>query len=204
MPGGKTPRGFESLPLRIKLVVSSDPFSRSNKPFESYYRGRKGESIIFEELKKLPDGFRVFCDIKIAPPYNIDFLVAGPTGIFTVEVKSHPGAIGYADGKITINNLVPKEKDFLKQAKGEAKSISEYLKKKIGTDHWVSPVLAFSNPGAKMHFGLNPVDGVVVVQRGFLLKLLLGASGQQLQETALLDSERSLLQLMRISHMPTH
>lgn len=159
---------------------------------ESYYRGRKGESIIFEELKKLPDEFRVFCDIKIAPPYNIDFLVAGPTGIFTIEAKSHSGAIGYADGKITINGFVPKEKDFLKQAKGEARSISEYLKKETGADHWVRPVLVFSSPDAKMHFGLNPVDGVFVVQNRFLLKIFLENQKKTIIDEALSKVEDRL------------
>ena len=159
---------------------------------ENYYRGRKGESIILEELKKLPDEFRVFCDIKIVPLYNIDFLVAGPTGLFTVEVKSHSGVIGYANEKITINGSVPKEKDFLKQAKAEAKSISEYLEKEIGADHWVSPVLAFSNLGAKMHFGLNPVGGVFVVQKGFLLKVFLENKREAMAKETLLKIEDKL------------
>lgn len=154
---------------------------------ENYYRGRKGESIILEELKKLPDEFRVFCDVKIQHPYNIDFLVAGPTGIFTVEVKSHSGKIGYENGRITINSFVPKEKDFLRQAKGEAGSVADYLKEKLLKDYWISPVLVFSNPKTTLHFGLKPIDDVFVVGRGFLLSLL------QLGERRL--SEENLLEL---------
>lgn len=156
---------------------------------ENYYRGRKGESIILEELKKLPNEFRVFCDVKIQHPYNIDFVVAGPTGIFTVEVKSHSGEIGYENGKITINGFVPKEKDFLKQAKGEAKSVSEYLGENAGIDHWVRPVLVFSDSDARMHFGLNPVDGVFVVQKGFLLKVFLENQKKTMMDETLSKAE---------------
>lgn len=157
---------------------------------ENYYRGRKGESIILEELKKLPDEFRVFCDVKIQRPYNIDFLVVGPTGIFSVEVKSHSGKIGYAQGKVTINDSVPKEKDFLRQAKGEARSIANYLKEKMNGDNWVFPVLVFSNKNTTMSFGLKPVDDVFVVGRGFLLSLL------QLGERRISEKDLSELDLV--------
>lgn len=163
---------------------------------ENYYRGRKGESIILEELKKLPDEFRVFCDVKIQHPYNIDFLVAGPTGIFTVEVKSHSGKIDYENGRITIDGFVPKEKDFLRQAKGEAGSVAGFLKEKMSDDYFVLPALVFSSPKTTMRFGLKPVDDVFVVGRGFLQELIRSSHGQQYSEATLLELESALAQLI--------
>jgi hypothetical protein len=179
----------------ILAVLSYRFYKEDDTTSDNYFRGRKGESIILEELKKLPDTFRVFCDVKIQHPYNIDFLVAGPTGIFTVEVKSHSGKIGYENGRITINSLVPKEKDFLRQAKGEAGSVAEYLKEKTGVDYWVSPVLVFSSPSVAMHFGLKPVGDVFVVGRGFLQELIRSSRGQQYSEATLLELESTLAQL---------
>lgn len=162
---------------------------------ENYYRGRKGESVVLEELKKLPGEFRVFCDVKIQHPYNIDFLVTGPTGIFTLEVKSHSGKIDYENGRVTVNDLVPKEKDFLRQAKGEAGSVADSLREKVPGNHWVYPVLVFSNSNATMHFGLKPVDDVFVVGRGFLLSLL--QSGERrLSEESLSELDPILSQMM--------
>lgn len=158
---------------------------------ENYYRGRKGESVVLEELKKLPDEFRVFCDVKIQHPYNIDFLVTGPTGIFTLEVKSHSGKIDYENGRVTINGLVPKEKDFLRQAKGEAGSVADYLREKVPGNHWVYPVLVFSNSNATMHFGLKPVEDVLIVGRRFLLSLLQSGEGR-VTESGLQEAERAL------------
>ncbi len=179
---------FTQAKQRRELLLKED-----DRTSDNYFRGRKGEDTILEELKKLPDEFRVYCDVKIQHPYNIDFLVTGPTGIFAIEVKSHVGEIGYENGRITINGFVPKEKDFLRQAKGEAGSVSDYLKEKVSKDYWVSPVLAFSNPKTTMHFGLKPVDDVFIVGKGFLLSLL--QSGErQLSEDKLSELESALSQ----------
>lgn len=178
----------------VLTVLAYKFYKEDDRTSDSYFRGRKGEDIILEELEKLSDEYRVFCDVKIQPPYNIDFLVAGPTGVFTIEVKSHSGEIGYGEGRITINGQVPKEKDFLRQAKGEAGSVAGYLKGKVTGDTWVFPALVFSNPNASMHFGLKPIEGVHVVGKGFLLPLLTTGE-QKCSKDILLEIERPLMGL---------
>lgn len=186
---------INSILIVVIAVLAYKYYKEDDRISENYYRGRKGENIILEELRKLPDEFRVFCDVKINSPYNIDFIVIGPAGIFVIEVKSHAGTVGYEKGKITINDLVPREKDFIKQAKGEAGSVSTYLREKTNIDYWVNPVLTFSNPKAYMHFGLKPVDEVFVVQRNFLLSLL-DSQKQQYSEDTLSELEKTLSQLI--------
>lgn len=181
--------------IAVLAVLAYKFYKEDDTASDNYFRGRKGESIILEELRKLPDEFRVFCDVKIQHPYNIDFLVAGPTGIFTVEVKSHSGKIDYENGRITVDGLVPKEKDFLRQAKGEAGSVAGFLKEKMSDDHFVFPALVFSSPKATMRFGLKPVDDVFVVGRGFLQELIRSSRGQQYSEATLLELESTLAQL---------
>lgn len=178
--------------IAVLVVLAYRFYKEDDKASDDYYRGRRGEGIILEELKKLPDGFHVLCDVKIHSPYNIDYVVLGPTGIFTVEVKSHSGEIGYENGRVTINGKVPKEKDFLRQAKSEAQAISDFLKERVNRQYWVTPVLVFSNVAATMRFGLKPVDGVSVVGKGFLLPLL--QSGEaKITESDLLMVEGTLL-----------
>lgn len=181
--------------ITVLAVLVYKFYKEDDTTSDNYFRGRKGESIILEELKKLPDEFRVFCDVKIQHPYNIDFLVAGPTGIYTVEVKSHSGKIGYENGRITINGFVPKEKDFLRQAKGEAGSVADYLKEKMSSDYFVFPALVFSSSKATMRFGLKPVDDIFVVGRGFLQELIRSSREQQYSENTLLELEKALTQL---------
>jgi hypothetical protein len=179
----------------VLLILAYKFYKEDDIISDNYYRGRKGEHIIFKELTKLSDKFSIFCDVKIRHPYNIDFVVLGPTGIFAIEVKSHAGKINYANGKITINNIIPREKDFIKQAKGEAGSVADYLKEKTNTDYWIDPVLAFSNPKALMYFGLKPTDNVFVVQKDFLLKLI-DSNKQRYSNNNLADIENILKQLI--------
>lgn len=124
---------------------------------------------------------------------NIDLVVVGPTGIFTIEVKSHKGKVIHENGKISVNGFTS-GKDFLKQAKSESKSLHEFLKKN-GFGIWVKPILVFSGK-ATMHFGLNPVDGVFVVQKDFLLKVILETQKEELSEDTLLVIEEKIKSLV--------
>lgn len=180
----------------VLAVLAYKFYKEDDRTSDSYYRGRRGESVILEELKKLPAEFRVFCDVKIQPPYNIDFVVAGPTGVFIIEVKSHAGKIDYQNSRISINGLVPQEKDFLKQAKGEARSVADYLKNKAVNISWVHSILAFSHPSATLRFGLKPLDDVFVVGRSFLRKLIQQPRGPQHPEGTLLELEKVLIPLV--------
>lgn len=181
--------------IAIAAVLVYKFYKEDDRISENYYRGRMGEKEIFEELSKLPDEFRVFCDVSIHPPYNIDFVVLGPTGIYTIEAKSHQGEVWYTGGKITINGSIPEEKDFLRQSKAEALSVNAFLKDKTGNDHFVIPVLAFSR--ATMRFGLHPLDGVYVIGRGFLLQLLRTVRKQSYSEEKLSELEAVLRPLAK-------
>jgi hypothetical protein len=65
------------------------------------YSGAYGELQVLNELKKLNDGFHIFCDVNITLPNYVrygrernlksaqmDFVLVGPTGIFVIEVKN--------------------------------------------------------------------------------------------------------------------
>jgi hypothetical protein len=65
------------------------------------YRGAYGELAILDELKKLDDDYSVFCDLQITlkdyvtykgqrnlRSAQIDYVVTGPTGIYSIEVKN--------------------------------------------------------------------------------------------------------------------
>ena len=142
---------------------------------DNYYKGRKGEYAIFYELKRLPNDYLVFQDIKIpGNESNIDFIAIGPTGIFAIEVKSHKGKITFDGQNLLINNNHFK-KDILRQAMSGALDLHEFILKKTGKDCFVYPVLVFSNNQAYMKFGLNSIKKVFVIQKTYLKKVVLGA-----------------------------
>lgn len=159
----------------IALAIVFGPFigfamyriKKHEKEYNCFYRGRKGEGAIWYKLKELNDDYSIFQSLKIGDNLgNIDFAVVGPGGVYILEVKSHSGKIDF-DGEKLTNNGKPFEKDFLKQAKGEALQIHDFIKENTGLDIYVKPVLIFSGY-ASMRFGLKPVSNVYVIGKSFL------------------------------------
>ena len=137
-----------------------------------FYRGGIGENNIAAELAKLPNNYLVFRNMHIENrKSDTDFIVLGPKGLLTVEAKSHSGNISF-NGRELLKNGKPFDKDFLNQAKTEASNLDKYLLKS-GFKGLVKPVLVFSSRYAKMSFGLNPQNNVFVVQKVWLIKLIL-------------------------------
>jgi len=150
-------------------------YRKPEKTADKFYRGRKGEDAIRDDLEALPDDFHIFFDVTVPGGYgNVDFVIAGPTGVFAVEVKSHRGEVGF-DGQELTNNGKRFEKDFLKQAKGEALQVSNFLKNKLQRNIFIQSVLVFSNY-VKIHFGMNQVNGVYVIQKYYVQKLITAGS----------------------------
>ncbi len=136
-----------------------------------YSLGIRGERYIAKELQGLSSEYSVYIDAMVNPEKgNIDYIVIGPTGIFTIEVKSHKGVITH-DGLTLLRNGSKFEKDFLKQSMAQAMSLHQYIAGKLNTEVFVNPVIVFSN-FIKVNFGLNKVNNVFVIQKQWLRKLI--------------------------------
>ncbi len=140
-----------------------------------FYRGSEGEKDIRKLLMQLPEEFTIFEDVQIGEGKgNIDFIVVAPSGIFCLEVKSHGGFIGFDGTNLTLNNKIFKEnKDFLRQAHGEMWAVKEYVEKQTGKNLHIYPVLVFSSEHATMNFGFEPVRNVYIVQKNYLVELIM-------------------------------
>ena len=154
--------------LGIILIKITDSFYI---PLLKFNNGIIGERRVREELKKLSDEFSVYQDVKLPMfKWNIDFVVIGPTGIFTIEVKNKKGKIDFKDGKLIINNQ--NDQKDLNEAKKEAVCLHEYLieklKIKIG---FIYPVLVFTGH-TEIHFGLNMIENSYIVHKNYLLRVL--------------------------------
>jgi hypothetical protein len=136
-----------------------------------FYRGLAGENQIRGILSELPETFSVFADLRIGDRRgDIDFVVAGPAGLFLLEVKSHGGRVEYKGGSLTINDKDFPSRGFLRQVHGEIWALKQYLEK-FGPVPYIHSVLVFSNDYAFVNFGFLPVDNVYIVQKDFLLGL---------------------------------
>ena len=112
--------------------------------------GYEGELVTAQELMKLmPEGNYVYHDFQ-ADKFNIDHIVVGPAGVFAIETKAKSKKISgdnKKDAKATYNGQVISFPDFndrqyLEQAKRQAKWLSKWLESSTGEAIAVSPVVS--------------------------------------------------------------
>ncbi len=109
---------------------------------------RDGERIVGESLELLrAKGYLVFHDI-IGGNFNIDHVIVGQNGVFTVETKtvSKPNKgqaeIHYDGEGIIINGFSP-DRDPIIQAKAQANWLKDLLKDFTGRSVHVQPVILY-------------------------------------------------------------
>lgn len=136
----------------------------------SFIKGSKGEGRVYFELQKLPGSFSIRQNFVMDERGNIDFVVIGKHKIFSVEVKSHSGVIGF-DGERLVRDGEFFEKEILKQARSQAFSVSNHILKNTNKEIWVEPVVVFTGT-TKLHFGKKKIGGVFVIGISWLNDLL--------------------------------
>lgn len=159
---------------------------RTNK----FISGQTGEKDVEIELKKLGKDF-VCINGFDTDKGNIDKIVIGPTGIWTLEVKSHKGKITFVNETLYTNNKIP-EKDFLKQAYAEAKTLEDLIYEKLNISLKVQPVLVFSDKFAKVRLGMKTCKGVYVVGISWLNMLITETNKESLDQETVLKIENIL------------
>jgi hypothetical protein len=118
------------------------------KQLKTLKLARDGEKAVGQYLEMLREtGYRVFHDV-IGKNFNLDHVIIGPKGIFTIETKTfRKPAIGkadiYFDGtSINVNGYKP-ERDPIVQALAQASWLSDFVKDSTGHTHSVKPVVVF-------------------------------------------------------------
>jgi hypothetical protein len=139
----------------IALLISMFVISRYVLPLlERQDRGASGEEQVGGLLEELAgSGWRVVHDVTLGHG-NVDHILIGPAGVFTVETKSHPGPVrvGRVHGRT------------LSQAQAERKAIEQVM----GVS--VEPLIVFSR--AWVDRPLTRRKGVRVVPARMLLGYL--------------------------------
>jgi len=111
--------------------------------------GRDGERAVGQFLDdKLPSlGYRVFHDL-VGDSFNVDHVIVGPAGIFTIETKtiSKPEkgetVVRYDGEKITVGGFTP-DRDPLVQGKAQAAWVRDLVAEATGNDYEVRPVVLY-------------------------------------------------------------
>lgn len=106
---------------------------------KTWLAGGRAEERVGEELEDLRvHGFYVFHDVALPRGGNVDHVVLGERGFFSMETKSHAGHVTVQGGQL-LRNGRPFEKDFVKQAWSGCYRLREIL------DAEVSPLLLFTD-----------------------------------------------------------
>lgn len=106
----------------------------------AWRKGARGERFNGWLLDRLPKGWHVFHDIPVGGRgANIDHLVVGPGGVFTVNTKNISGKVWLAPRTLLVNGH---KTDYLPKAAREAALASRLLTAVLGRAVPVNGVLA--------------------------------------------------------------
>ncbi|NEM90379.1 nuclease-related domain-containing protein [Galbitalea soli] len=166
---------------RVQRLFGRSPISGENRV---RYRGALGELLVGDALDHLGPEWDVLHAVPAygARPdegYEIDHLVIGPAGVFTILTKNHPGEEVWVGGNtMTVAGV---REEHIDTARAEARSAAALLSAAAGHPVEVHPVLVMVNP-TKFQVREQP-DGVTVLTSRQLVRWLLKAdrvlSGEQ-------------------------
>lgn len=117
--------------------------------------GAEGERRTGNALDPLPSGFHVLHDLRMpGSRANIDHVVVGPTGVFTIETKNYAKGIAIRGGKARSNGRV------LDSVVTQAKRQAEVISGRLGTP--TTPIVCVHGGGLRIEgwFQTPVVDGV--------------------------------------------
>ncbi len=168
----------------------------------TWLKGLIAETDMQNELKKLPNGYVFVKNIETAKNGNIDYVVLGPNGVWSIEVKSHSGSIEFDDQRL-LHNKRPFEKDILKQALYQKEMLEEYIRTQLGIAFPVKPMIVFSSPKAYLKLGMKPCEGVYVIQKRWLLNLIIKSNDVSLSKNTMYGIISILKPLAKTLFVPT-
>lgn len=124
-------------------------WSRFYDERQNWLLGYRGERAVGEYLNQLMlHGCRVFHDFPLNGRRNLDHIVVAPSGVFAIETKakSHSSNrpekdnVEY-DGEKLIFHDKSWDEDDLRQSKSQAALLHAKLRKDLGPDIWITPIL---------------------------------------------------------------
>ncbi len=108
----------------------------------AWSKGATGEKVAGFWLSRLPKGWYTFHDVPVGERgANIDHVVIGPGGVFTVNTKNLAGTVVISERACRQNGY---RTDYLPKSSHEARRAAKLLSAAVGRDVQVRPVLAFA------------------------------------------------------------
>ncbi|MEU5255285.1 nuclease-related domain-containing protein [Streptomyces longwoodensis] len=142
-PPGKSIRDLldESGPRLMERIVSR--LLRRPSEWDPWRKGLAGERRVGAELNRLGrQGWRVLHSIPLANKVDIDHLLIGPGGVFTINTKRHyKRAVWVGDDSVKVDHGKPAP--YARKSRAEAKRVARVLERYCDFPVRVEPVLVF-------------------------------------------------------------
>ncbi|MGW4147505.1 nuclease-related domain-containing protein [Streptomyces albogriseolus] len=131
----------ESGPGLLERVVSR--LLRRPTEWDSWRKGLEGERRVGAELNRLGrHGWRVLHSIPLANQVDIDHLLIGPGGVFSINTKHHnKGAVWVGDDSVKVDHGKPAP--YARKSRAEANRVVRVLERYCDFPVPVEPVLVF-------------------------------------------------------------
>lgn len=183
--------------IALKFVQKMDKQNRQDKRrnYNTWGKGAGAELLEEKMLDSLPQEYRLVKDFSTGHG-NIDFIVIGPTGIFTIEVKSEKGLISIGNDQLLINGSTSM-KNYLKQTFAEKSWLSNYLDGHFRKRYDVTGLLEFPNGKIDNQTIHGKINDIWIGGRGFH-KYVISKSRQYLTSEEI-ESIYRLLELYKSS-----
>lgn len=143
---------FLTILALIVVAISWRKLSNLKRRLQNVARGIQAEKSVGQYLEQFrAQGYQIFHDIpgeSGGKKFNLDHVIIGPKGIFTIETKyarkpeKGETRIQYDGQKILINGFQP-DRDPVVQAKAQASDLRNLLEQSTGTKFPVKPVVAY-------------------------------------------------------------
>ena len=124
---------------------------------QAWRKGARGEARIGRFLDRRLPGFVIRHDLPIGDRANIDHLVAGPTGVFTLNTKNHQrSSVWVGDGIVMVDG---QKKRYIRNSQWEAREVRRVLGDAVPRGVEVEPVIVVISKTLKIA-GHPPVSVV--------------------------------------------
>ncbi len=108
--------------------------------------GLRGERVVSRELARLSrHNWRALHSVPLSPTWDIDHLLVGPGGVFSINAKNHRNkSVWVGDHAVRINH--GKGRPYLRSSRREAEIVRDVLERGCGFPVAVTPLLVFVRP----------------------------------------------------------
>jgi len=148
-------------PILILAAITYPTFKYLEKRFDKQIhdaifdrQGWDGEREFMLHLKDLPDTYTVISDLDFADSYgNIDYLIIGPTGLFSIDVKNWRGIVSSnGNGELLLNGK-PTDKPQIRYFTRRTMELKDRIKALTTLDPYVQCVFAFLRTRVEANWG---------------------------------------------------